>query len=62
MIEGGLGNDFMFGDDGTDTLMGNEGDDYLDGAAGADMFDAGDGQGDICVTENDMSVIGCELF
>lgn len=62
LIQGGIGNDWMFGDDGTDTLLGEEGDDYLDGAADPDLFDAGAGQGDICVTDNDMSVLGCELF
>lgn len=42
-IDGGKGNDLIFGFGGDDTLIGEEGDDFLDGGAGNDHLDGGAG-------------------
>jgi Ca2+-binding RTX toxin-like protein len=43
-MDGGAGNDFMYGQGGSDTMHGGSGDDYMEGNAGADNMsgDAGD--------------------
>jgi len=46
-IEGGLGNDFLGGDDGNDTLLGEAGDDDLRGGAGSDILTGGEGDDDL---------------
>ncbi|MBR9973242.1 cadherin-like domain-containing protein [Magnetospirillum sulfuroxidans] len=42
-IDGGAGNDALFGDDGNDTILGGEGNDTLGGGAGSDVLDGGAG-------------------
>jgi Ca2+-binding RTX toxin-like protein len=48
-LDGGLGNDFIYGWDGDDILYGDAGNDMLDGGIGADVyyFGRGDGQDEI---------------
>jgi Ca2+-binding RTX toxin-like protein len=42
-IDGGLGDDALYGDEGTDSLLGGQGDDFLDGGTGADSMVGGNG-------------------
>ncbi|NBZ87700.1 beta strand repeat-containing protein [Stagnihabitans tardus] len=42
-VQGGAGNDLMFGEGGNDLLMGNSGNDTLCGGAGTDTLDGGAG-------------------
>ncbi len=46
MIDGGDGDDKLFGGLGDDSITGGAGMDYLEGGAGADYFDAVDGEVD----------------
>ncbi|PJA56924.1 MAG: hypothetical protein CO164_10490, partial [Rhodocyclales bacterium CG_4_9_14_3_um_filter_68_10] len=47
VIEGGSGNDQLYGGAGADLLIGGAGDDRLDGAAGADVLQGGTGNDSI---------------
>ena len=42
-VNGGTGNDELFGTDGADRLFGGDGNDFVDGNAGADLGDLGSG-------------------
>ncbi|MEO8133906.1 MAG: calcium-binding protein [Betaproteobacteria bacterium] len=42
-IDGGTGNDRIFGGDGNDTLLGGDGNDFVDGNIGSDTADLGSG-------------------
>jgi Ca2+-binding RTX toxin-like protein len=42
-LDGGAGNDFMFGSDGNDTLPGGSGNDEVDGEGGSDNVWGGEG-------------------
>lgn len=43
VLDGGLGDDQLFGGDGGDVLLGGEGDDTIDGGLGADSLAGGEG-------------------
>jgi Ca2+-binding RTX toxin-like protein len=43
VLNGGNGNDFLYGQGGNDILIGGDGSDLLDGGAGADILDGGTG-------------------
>ena len=47
ILEGGAGNDTVYGEDGNNSLTGNEGNDVLDGGTGNDLLDGGVGGVDL---------------
>jgi Ca2+-binding RTX toxin-like protein len=47
MVDGGAGNDTLFGMSGNDTMLGGDGDDKLWGNSGDDVLDGGDGNDEL---------------
>jgi Ca2+-binding RTX toxin-like protein len=46
-MDGGIGNDMMFGQGGDDTMLGGVGNDGIDGGSGNDWISAGDGNDNV---------------
>jgi Ca2+-binding RTX toxin-like protein len=62
-LNGGPGNDILWGDADDDELNGNDGDDNIVGGDDNDLLDGGDSDGDICVDDVDdlVAAANCEL-
>jgi Ca2+-binding RTX toxin-like protein len=58
VLEGGDGNDSIFGHYGNDTLLGGAGDDVLEGSVGNDSIEGGDGNDVISGDENNDVLLG----
>lgn len=60
---GGIGDDYLVGNEGNDKLYGSEGEDILVGSIRADYFDCGEGTDvviDFNISENDDNAGDCE--
>lgn len=60
-LVGSTGDESIYGNVGNDVLMGGSGSDLLDGGPGVDVLDGGGGDGDICISEPNEPIKGCEI-
>lgn len=57
-LEGGAGNDYIYGFDGNDSLSGDDGNDLLHGGSGADTIMGGEGDDSLKGNQGDDLVVG----